>query len=356
MFLRSEGEASTKPSTFPFSLSTTPGEKGFFDDPQCPTTLTSFDHTQVYNEEYPEDSFFKLVVNRTLYFKCSRGRTELQCCLIADTHYEKSRVVGELIARSKELEESPTVAPDDGREPISANCNYFVGSMDISQDNQRGIMVDMEGNSGQDYIPLDEENKEVMYEECYYDSRRNSVKQHLPRLAYVTSHLVVCVSLLDDSNSSYKGNVLEIAASCATIGVQNAEKPSLLLIHNKPQGMKSFETANESTHKFEQGQFKIEVKYLKLPYIDSDLPESKEHLISSWKNLFVRGRTDLSTIRSIVTKKQFQFLAENGHTTARVPSYFVGVCSRENRPQNVQSCRVPTHRLCQECKDAVEFN
>lgn len=139
--------------------------------------------------------------------------------------------------------------------------------------------MDVEGDSGGNALPLTEHEKVMqtlkeidMDEDTYFQLRRESVVEHLPRLAYVISDILIYVSSSDFSSHSYYDTVQEVAINSATRGVLNSERPSLILICNKSGLTKTFDVEKTTKNFFDLHDKKrtllqtyLDVKCIRIP-------------------------------------------------------------------------------------------
>lgn len=89
----------------------------------------------------------------------------------------------------------------------------------------------------------------------YFDMRRNSVEEHLPCLAYALSDIVILVTTGNLSKNSVYKQACKHTIDRALNGVENSEKPCLIVISNK--------SANPSTKSTQEVE-NVTAQYLKI--------------------------------------------------------------------------------------------
>lgn len=89
----------------------------------------------------------------------------------------------------------------------------------------------------------------------YFDMRRNSVEEHLPCLAYALSDIVILVTTGNLSKNSVYKQACKHTIDRALNGVENSDKPCLIIISNK--------SANSSTKSTQEVE-NVTAQYLKI--------------------------------------------------------------------------------------------
>ncbi|KAH3744302.1 hypothetical protein Pelo_14308 [Pelomyxa schiedti] len=183
----------------------------------------------------------------------------------------------------------PTVASEDEEDfaPTSANSRYY-------DDVAEGIRyLDVEGSSGAQRLPKDETLLSLdNLPPDYFEVRRASVKEHMPRLAYSCCDVLIFISQDDFSNhDAYVKEVLDAALVAASKDVHEVIKPSCILIQNKAPRRKCNASIEALTETFfrdldpERSLLQVyrEVKCMRLP--DWDNSEFFEEKILTLKGL-----------------------------------------------------------------------
>ncbi len=126
----------------------------------------------------------------------------------------------------------PTVAKVKVNTPTSSGIRYYPSTVPIDDKIVRAIYLDIEGHAGSNDVPVDEDAGQGELPTNYGEMRRGAANEQLPRMAYVTSDVIVLVDRNGFSTDIFLKRVKEIAVEYALSGVMQAERPSLILVHN----------------------------------------------------------------------------------------------------------------------------
>lgn len=158
---------------------------------------------------------------------------------LGDTHAGKSFLVNcfQELLMDKFAVHLATVAGSKKTQPTSANVQLF---RLLSDKDTIMLIQDIEGTEASNILPMDISESEMQLASVfngdmqnYCSVRRESVKHHLPKFAYVTSNIVVYVTKLDVSNHDMYKKLKDLALTLVTNGVYNAEKPVLFVVCNQ---------------------------------------------------------------------------------------------------------------------------
>ena len=102
--------------------------------------------------------------------------------------------------------------------------------------------------------------------------RRRAVKEHLPRLAYIVSDIVIFVDILTLGSTKYIKRLKKMAGSVATRGVTSSEKPICIILQNRSDFIPG-ETIDQTSANFLEAhptlnslkEFYSEIKCIKIP-------------------------------------------------------------------------------------------
>jgi hypothetical protein len=144
---------------------------------------------------------------------------------IGSTHSGKSTLIQSL------SQQKINVARVGCEQPTSANINYY----DLPREDKIDRFLDFEGNSAGNKLPSDENiTLPSNFSETQYCRLRRIAVSKLPGLAYVVSDIIVFVANVDFADyETFYEKIQKIAIDQATSNIDEAEKPSLILVSNR---------------------------------------------------------------------------------------------------------------------------
>ena len=156
---------------------------------------------------------------------------------IGKTHAGKSHLGKELLLKGGYDVATGLPSPSSGSfaslEPTTGDCRFFQG-----RNNGKDITIlDMEGEDAGDELPSEvkESLSSSTSEKEYCAARRGATREHLPRLAYAVSDVIVYVTTGSLSQNDVVRDLERIALSC-TEGVSTGLLPALVVVQNKQPG------------------------------------------------------------------------------------------------------------------------
>lgn len=165
---------------------------------------------------------------------------------IGSTHSGKSTLIDRLLKTKGIL--TDIIIGGDSPIPTSSNITFH----DIEENDYTLRLLDFEGASAGNKFPFTEPYvlPPGMTETQYCKLRRDAVAT-LPQLAYTSSDVIVYVANVDFSDyDTYYKKLIKIAIKAATKNVEEAEKPSLILISNRLKDYRDRRTSLEVTTEF----------------------------------------------------------------------------------------------------------
>eukprot|EP00761_Pharyngomonas_kirbyi_P012497 gb/GECH01012524.1/.p1 GENE.gb/GECH01012524.1/~~gb/GECH01012524.1/.p1 ORF type:complete len:610 (+),score=129.95 gb/GECH01012524.1/:1-1830(+) len=164
---------------------------------------------------------------------------------LGDTHSGKTTLISDSIKKPL------SVASHGDFAPTSADVSYYLGQ--DSDESNAMLYLDFEGSGGGKKLPNDlNGNPRVEVDKApkkYMKRRLNSVEENFPRLAYLSSDIIVYVSLNTFANSDYLESAIKMGKS-AVAGVKEAYKPSLILVSNVCSNSAFVGSIDQATKKF----------------------------------------------------------------------------------------------------------
>lgn len=172
-----------------------------------------------------------------------RGESDMELdsrvvSFIGKTHAGKSHLVQELLSSGYQACAQPQKGDrlTGSLAPTTGDCCFFRG---LASDTAL-LVLDMEGEDAGDHLPVQvvarfpdlEQGKLETYKKEYSSARRDATREHLPRLAYAVSDVVVYVTTGSLAQNDIVRDLERIALSCSE-GVTCGFPPSLLVVLNK---------------------------------------------------------------------------------------------------------------------------
>lgn len=268
--------------------------------------------------------------------------------VLGATHSGKSFVINKLVGKNV-----LRVAEPGAIQPTSAGVQCV-----LTRTNRPSMpllrLVDYEGAEGADSKPAEQQAekrsswdaREGESQRDLWDLRRQATRLRLPRLAYLTTDVLMYVTDADPSRAT----TLE---ECAGLVTPNCEPPSLLIVFNKVSpkaydcrsaeefSLEVFDAhpfADLTPHKFQA------VRLLRLPHL-SDAEEDMRRFDDAIRML------NNTLVELLAYRKKMRGKGRTAFYAAAWPFLFdiVGNCIAKNTPLDMTECR---HEAVRESKSA----
>ncbi len=250
---------------------------------------------------------------------------------IGDTHSGKSTIISELLNRLSSCSKKPNIA-NHSLAPTTGDSNIYVATSpttsSTTQDSlKKGqlFIVDYEGSNGSAKLPVDvaENLKNGSVGDLALDTalRRRSANEHFPRLALLTSDVIVMMTELDLANSKNLSQISEVILHQAMNGIDFYEKPFLVIVKNKSSNEKTlhFEVLTKefkeahgeqvsTLSKFYAGLFVVEIPTWYMPNGQELFQQKIDELYSLLKQLVNTRHLLKSQSGSLISQKSWFIL------------------------------------------------